>query len=201
MRRARAWLAIAIAGLVTVATWTARGAEAQAGCRFVLGFAQVRDLVGAATVGGCLEDERFDPASGDALQRTSGGLLVWREADNWTAFTDGHRTWVNGPLGLQRRLNSERFDWERGQAVATGLPEVVASGARAAAAQQLSVAPDGLVVARAEPVDWPDTSLGCPEPGRVYAQVITRGYRIFVRAGAQTVEVHADEAGRAVTCG
>lgn len=38
--------------------------------------------------------------------------MVWRKADNWTAFTDGHRTWINGPNGLQQRLNIERFAWE-----------------------------------------------------------------------------------------
>ena len=37
------------------------------------------------------------------------GLLVWRKADNHTAFTDGYRTWVNGPYGLQVRLNTARF--------------------------------------------------------------------------------------------
>jgi hypothetical protein len=44
---------------------------------------------------------------------------VWRKADNWTAFTDGYRTWVNGPAGLVRRLNTERFPWE-GDAGAPG---------------------------------------------------------------------------------
>jgi hypothetical protein len=39
-------------------------------------------------------------------------LLVWRKADNWTAFTDGYRTWLNGPQGLQQRLNTELFPWE-----------------------------------------------------------------------------------------
>ena len=37
---------------------------------------------------------------------------MWRKADNWTAFTDGYRTWINGPHGLQARLNTEQFDWE-----------------------------------------------------------------------------------------
>jgi hypothetical protein len=40
--------------------------------------------------------------------------LVWRAFDNWTAFTDGYRTWVNGPLGVQQRLNTECFSWEAG---------------------------------------------------------------------------------------
>ncbi|HUX86747.1 MAG TPA: hypothetical protein VMW65_07070, partial [Chloroflexota bacterium] len=51
-------------------------------------------------------------ANGDGLQMTTRGMLVWRKADNFTAFTDGYRTWVNGPYGFQQRLNRERFCWE-----------------------------------------------------------------------------------------
>ena len=50
--------------------------------------------------------------TGDALQQTTNGLLVWRKSDNWTAFTDGSQSWVNGPLGLQQRQNDQRFWWE-----------------------------------------------------------------------------------------
>lgn len=82
------------------------------GCRFQLGFAALRAQV-PGVVGGCLENEHHNPENGDALQRTSGGLLVWRKSDNFTAFTDGHRSWVAGPYGVQSRLNSERFLWER----------------------------------------------------------------------------------------
>ena len=81
------------------------------GCTFVLGFDSLRQLVGAPVVGSCLEDQRF-AANGDAQQQTSGGLLVWRKADNWTAFTDGSQTWLNGPMGIQRRSNEQRFVWE-----------------------------------------------------------------------------------------
>lgn len=81
------------------------------GCQFVLGFASVDGMI-PTVVGRCLEDERHDTASGDAVQRTSGGLLVWRKADNWTAFTDGFRTWVLGPVGLLERLNTQRFSFE-----------------------------------------------------------------------------------------
>ncbi|HEY8742832.1 MAG TPA: malectin domain-containing carbohydrate-binding protein [Chloroflexota bacterium] len=80
-------------------------------CPFVLGFAAIQALI-PLQVGACLESEHHNPVNGDALQRTSGGLLVWRKADNFTAFTDGYYTWVSGPFGLQRRLNSERFPWE-----------------------------------------------------------------------------------------
>src|SRR3989441_7986344 len=76
-----------------------------------MGFKTMADQI-PTVVGGCLEDEHANPANGDALQETTGGLLVWRKADNFTAFTDGARTWVAGPFGLQTRANGERFDWE-----------------------------------------------------------------------------------------
>ncbi len=82
-------------------------------CRFVLGFAALRERVGAEKVGRCLEDERFNAENGNAEQRTSGGLLVWRKVDNWTAYTDGASTWINGPEGLATRPNTERFAWEK----------------------------------------------------------------------------------------
>jgi len=64
-------------------------------------------LAGAATT------KSHNPQNGDALQlTTTGGMLVWRKADNWTAFTDGYRSWINGPNGLQERLNTQRFSWE-----------------------------------------------------------------------------------------
>ena len=58
-----------------------------------------------------MENEHYNEIS-DSVQQTTGGLMAWRKADNWTAFTDGYRTWVNGPNGLQQRLNTERFEWE-----------------------------------------------------------------------------------------
>ena len=64
------------------------------------------------SVGNCLVDEHYNPVNGDSLQETTGGLMVWRKIDNFTAFTDGYRTWVNGPFGVQQRLNTEKFDWE-----------------------------------------------------------------------------------------
>src|SRR5262245_42580419 len=91
-------------------------ASAAPDCDFQLGFKAIADQI-PAIVGPCLENESFNLANGNAEQRTAahhgkGGLLVWRKADNWTAFTDGSSTWVNGPNGLQKRLNSERFSWE-----------------------------------------------------------------------------------------
>jgi hypothetical protein len=82
-----------------------------AGCQFTLGFATLHSLI-PAVVGGCLEDAHYAGDTGDGLQQTTNGLLVWRKSDNWTAFTDGNRSWVNGPLGLEQRDNSGRLWWE-----------------------------------------------------------------------------------------
>ena len=104
-------------------------AQAQGACRFVLGFATLATTVGSGTVGQCLENQQTNLQNGDAYQRAAGGLLVWRKADNWTAFTDGFRTWVNGPRGLQQRLNTQRYSWEgdvgaAGTSVITDAPPV-----------------------------------------------------------------------------
>ena len=108
----RTVLSIAAILIVSLPAWT-QPANAQSLCRFVLGFAALRDQVGAQKVGSCLEDERFNLENGNAEQRTTGGLMVWRKIDNFTAFTDGGTTWVNGPNGLQSRPNGERFGWEK----------------------------------------------------------------------------------------
>ena len=90
-------------------------------CHFVLGFRTLHDLI-PDVVGDCLVDEHHNPENGDGLQETTRGLLVWRKSDNFTAFTDGHRTWVNGPNGLRMRLNTESFAWERPTVTPTPQP-------------------------------------------------------------------------------
>jgi hypothetical protein len=49
-----------------------------------------------------------------------------------------------------------------------------------------------------EAVDWPDSSIGCPQPGMMYAQVITPGYRIVLEAGGKTYEYHVASSGTGV---
>jgi hypothetical protein len=49
-----------------------------------------------------------------------------------------------------------------------------------------------------EEVEWPDSSLGHPQPGMMYMQVITPGYRVvFEYAGRQAV-YHTDRGQQAV---
>ena len=89
-----------------------------ADCYFQMGFASLATEAGDE-VGECLESEHFNLENGNAEQLTTRGLMVWRASDNWTAFTNGYETWLNGPNGLERRLNTERLDWEIPRPTAT----------------------------------------------------------------------------------
>ena len=86
-------------------------ADGTPSCRFQFGFATLAGLI-PSQVGVCLDTERNDPVGGDDLQRTTKGLLVWRKADNVSAFTNGAWTWLLGPGGLEQRPNDRRFAWE-----------------------------------------------------------------------------------------
>jgi hypothetical protein len=119
-RRIRIWfpalLAVWLCAAPVAGAPNERAAVGPSGCEFVLGFAQLRDWVtrveGADLVGECREDE-YHTLSGDGFQRTTRGLLIWRKATNWTGFTDGQSTWINGSQGLQKRANTELLAWER----------------------------------------------------------------------------------------
>src|SRR5512133_3975529 len=95
---------------LAVAVYAAGLVSAQSTFQFTLGFKALADQI-PNVVGQPVEDEHHS-ANGDALQRTTTGLMVWRKADNWTAFTDGASTWINGPDGVQERANGDRFPWE-----------------------------------------------------------------------------------------
>lgn len=57
-------------------------------------------------------------------------------------------------------------------------------------AARLDIPTDQVTVVSVEFVQWRDSSLGCPQPGMVYAQVITPGYRIVLEAEGILFEYH-----------
>ena len=65
--------------------------------------------------------------------------------------------------------------------------------ARRDLSRQLGVDLESVEVLAVEAVEWPDSSLGCPSPGMMYAQVITPGYRILLEAGGRTFDNDGDE--------
>lgn len=61
-------------------------------------------------------------------------------------------------------------------------------------AKELNVAKDALKLVSAERITWRDASLGCPQEGMMYAQVVTPGWRVvYEDAGGTTFAVHTAE--------
>lgn len=67
-------------------------------------------------------------------------------------------------------------------------------------ATRLGVPEAAIEVRRVEPVEWSDASLGCPQPGRMYAQVITPGFRIMLEVEGQEYEYHTDTGNHLILC-
>lgn len=59
-------------------------------------------------------------------------------------------------------------------------------------AHRLNISVEQVKLIKQEKVDWPDTSLGYPEEGMMYAQVITPGFRMILKAQDTLYEYHSD---------
>ena len=58
-------------------------------------------------------------------------------------------------------------------------------------ASRLGVVAAAITVVRVEEVDWPDGSLGCPQPDMRYTQALVNGSFIQLRAGDQLYNYHS----------
>jgi hypothetical protein len=67
-------------------------------------------------------------------------------------------------------------------------------------AKRLSVAAIEISVAQAGEVVWPDSSLGCPQEGMAYAQVLTPGYLIILEYVNNQYEYHAGKESEGFYC-
>lgn len=65
-------------------------------------------------------------------------------------------------------------------------------------ATHLNIPAAQITVVHLEGVTWPDASLGCPQPGMAYAQVLVEGYKVILEALGHRYEYHTDMTGRAV---
>jgi len=72
--------------------------------------------------------------------------------------------------------------------------------AQGALARELGIQPSEVIFVQGSPVEWNDSSLGCPKPDQAYLQVITPGYRFTLQARGQSYEYHTDLGRRAVRC-
>ena len=69
------------------------------------------------------------------------------------------------------------------------------------AIKHTGAAPSSVSIVRVEVKEWPDAGLGCGQSGQVYAQVITPGWLVEVKAANKTLEYHTNQtANKIVLC-
>ena len=84
---------------------------------------------------------------------------------------------------------------EEGMSVEEALVKV-----KADLASRLGVTEDEISLVSAVAVTWNDASLGCPEKGMMYIQVLTPGYRIILEVGGKQYDYRTDDRGYFKLC-
>jgi ketosteroid isomerase-like protein len=107
-------------------------------------------------------------------------IVIFAEEDGRWVIDEIHEALPEGPIGGE-------------------LPFPV-QAAVASAAAEFGVNIEAVTVVSHEKVEWPDTSLGCPKEGEMYAAVITPGYKVILSVNDQELEYHTDEFDRAIRC-
>ena len=82
------------------------------------------------------------------------------------------------------------------------VPAEIESAVRKLLADELDVDDGDFKLDSSEGVGWSDATLGCPQEGMVYAQVITPGYKLIFDLGGTSYVVHTNSDGsHVVICG
>jgi len=66
---------------------------------------------------------------------------------------------------------------------------------KADAAARANVTIESVQVISSERTAWNDGSLGCPQPGEFYTQMLTSGYRVRIAAGSEKLDYRLAESG------
>lgn len=83
---------------------------------------------------------------------------------------------------------------------AGGLPAAALAAMRADAAVRAGVDAGQVKLESSQAVTWRDASLGCPDPGMSYAQVLVPGWRVRFAAGAKQLDYHVGRRGNWLHC-
>ena len=90
---------------------------------------------------------------------------------------------------------------QAGTPVATAArPREVRRAVVSDAARRFRVAESAVVLVRAEQITWRDGSLGCPQPGQMYAQSLVRGFRVVATTAEGEFLYHTDAHGQVLVC-
>lgn len=75
------------------------------------------------------------------------------------------------------------------------VPGRVLDAVRAELAALIGSDPSAATIVAAEAVEWPDGSLGCPEPGMMYTQAIVPGYHVVFELDGARYDFRVAESG------
>lgn len=82
------------------------------------------------------------------------------------------------------------------------IPEEIETAARKLLAGELEVDEGDFQLVSSEGMGWSDASLGCPQEGVFYAQVLTSGYKLVFDLAGRSYAVHTNSDGsHTVVCG
>ncbi|HEY6125437.1 MAG TPA: hypothetical protein VIV63_12365 [Steroidobacteraceae bacterium] len=80
------------------------------------------------------------------------------------------------------------------------VPRAVRRAVVADAARRFAVSENEVVLINAESVTWSDGSMGCPQPGQMYTQMLVPGFRLAAKTSAGQMVYHTDSRGTVVNC-
>jgi hypothetical protein len=83
---------------------------------------------------------------------------------------------------------------------ANPVPRELVEKARADLSEHLGISTEQISVVEARAVEWPDASLGCPQPEMMYATVITPGFWILLGVDGVTYPYHTDAEEQVILC-
>lgn len=75
------------------------------------------------------------------------------------------------------------------------VPQAFVDAVLAHASESTGSPASAFEILRAEEHEWPDGSLGCPEPDTVYPQVITPGYQLVLELDGREFDYRLDDTG------
>ena len=78
-----------------------------------------------------------------------------------------------------------------GKAVSTAMADL---------AGRLNVLESSIAIESADSIEWSDASLGCPQPGTLYAQVITPGYKVVLSYQGKIYNYNSAASGNSFLC-
>lgn len=67
-------------------------------------------------------------------------------------------------------------------------------------AKLLNTSTDQIEIIKTSEIVWPDSSMGCPSPGKAYTQMKIPGYRIWLKAENVEYVYHAGTNGQVIYC-